>query len=191
MSTIRERILQEAALSKQAVRYHVLGIACMLAITVVGIPLMIIVLPITDWYYTKYYKNLRVILTSRDLKVHRGILVKEVKTIPLEKITDLRVYQGPIMRWMGLKGLAVETAGQTNQAGALVSIIGIEDTDQFRDTALNQRDRITDQDDESSASAASPAPAASGAPTKNGAMLETLTDIRDTLKRIEQSIQRE
>lgn len=190
MSKIRERILQEAAISPQAVNYHVLGATIALAVTVVGIPLMIIVLPLTYWYYTKYYANLRVILTSRDLKVHRGIWVKEEKTIPLEKITDLRVYQGPIMRRMGLKGLAVETAGQTNQAGALVTVIGIENTDDFRDTALNQRDRITDQDDSFAPTAAS-APATSSAPSDNGVMLDTLSDIRDTLKRIEQKFERQ
>lgn len=213
MSRSRERILQEADLSPDATKYQLVQTALALAATVVGIVVLPVVLPIVRWYYERYYANLRVILTSRDLKVHRGILIREEKTIPLEKITDLRVYQGPLMRRMGLKGLAVETAGQTSQSGALVSLVGIEDTDGFRDAALNQRDRISDPEEEAAATVPTPgagsAPAhgASAGPTHGGAagprpestpphppaqlqeaMLETLGEIRDALERIEERL---
>jgi putative membrane protein len=144
----RERILREAEIAPNATKYHLVQGTVGLAVTIVGIPLLLVALPIAQWYYTRYYENLRVILTNRDLKVHRGIMVKEEKTIPLEKITDLRVYEGPIMRHMGLKGLAVETAGQTSPAGALVNIVGILDVDGFRDDVLDQRDRISEPGDD-------------------------------------------
>ncbi len=184
MNQTRERVLQEAALSvKAAVDYHTIGAALACAVTVIGIPLLVAAVPFARWYYGRYYATLRVVLTSRDLKIHRGVWVSEEKTIPLEQITDLRVYQGPIMRRMGLKGLAVETAGQSTQQGALATVIGIEDTDGFRDLALNQRDRIADQTEE-------PALARPVA-AEGGSVLETLVEIRDVLKRIEERLNRD
>ncbi|MFO7775926.1 MAG: PH domain-containing protein [Candidatus Hydrogenedentota bacterium] len=186
---IRERILQEAAFSPNAVTYRVLATAIVCAASVVGIPFLVFVPFVASWYWGRYYQNLRVVLTSRDLKVFRGIWMREEKTIPLEKITDLRVYQGPVMRRLGLKGLAVETAGSSGQqGGALVTVIGIENTDDFRDTALNQRDRITDQQDAASPSAAPTAPQ----PAVNEVTaLETLNAIHETLRRIEDRLSRE
>jgi putative membrane protein len=201
MTGAGDRVLREAAISPNATRYQLISTAAVLGGTIVGIPLLVAVLPVTKWYFDRYYANLRVILTNRDLKVHRGILVREEKSIPLEKITDLRVYQGPIMRRMGLKGLAVETAGQTSQQGALVSVVGLEDVDGFRDAALSQRDRVSDSEevlgpmDGPQRSAPSgvfgDGSARSDGPAPETAMLEALTDIRDTLRRMEKHLSRE
>ncbi len=180
MQEMRERILREAEFSPRIVAYCAWGAAIFCLATIVLIPLLPIVVPATVWYYRRYYRRLRVVLTSRDLKIHRGILVREEKSIPLEKITDLRLFQGPIMRHFEITGLAVETAGQTS-GGALATVYGIVDTEGFRDQVLRQRDRIADAD-ESPASDAQPRPAAGG---HEQAMLETLTEIRDALQRIE------
>lgn len=220
----RERVLREAEIAPNVVRYHVLATVAALAVTVVGIVVIPIVAPIVYLYYTRYYQRLSVRLTSRELKVRRGILVVEEKSIPLEKITDLAVYQGPVMRAMGLKGIKVETAGQTSTTGsALVTVVGIVDTDDFRDLVLEQRDRVADRDDApplppgtaTAATAGSPAaaggageggPAGAGGATEAGqggtpgvggvvavadpALLATLAEIRDVLRRIEAAVAR-
>lgn len=204
----RERILQEAEFASNVVRYHVLASVVGLAIVIVGIPLIPIVAPIVHWYYSRYYRRLRVVLTTRELKVRRGIMMIEEKSIPLEKITDLAVYQGPVMRRMGLKGIKVETAGQTSAGTALVQIVGIVDTDGFRDLVLEQRDRIADGDTAPATTAPSAAPsapsaAASGAATgalagtagggaagADPVLMETVTEIRDLLRRIETALTR-
>ena len=189
MTRASERVLQEAELSPEAPRYHVLSTLAALTLMVVGIPFIPIVVPLVYWYYQRYYQNLRVVLTNRDLKVHRGILTREEKSIPLEKITDLRVFQGPIMRRMGLKGLAVETAGQTSDQSALVSVVGIEDTDDFRDAALNQRDRVSDAPEEEPSPAL---PKGDGVdPDTTAATVAVLEEIRDTLKRMEERMGQE
>lgn len=180
MTERAERVLKEASIAENAARYKVLETVIGLTASIIGIPLLLIGVPLASWYWRRYYANLRVRLTTRDLEVHRGIMVQEDKSIPLEKITDLAVFQGPIMRRMGLKGIKVETAGQSTAAGALVSIIGIDDTDDFRDRVLAQRDRITDRDD--GVAAAQPGP--SGTDTTS-AELATLIEIRDALRRIE------
>ncbi|MEI8642252.1 PH domain-containing protein [Pseudoalteromonas sp. Hal099] len=40
-------------------------------------------------------------LLTQKLVVKRGILFKEEKSIPLEKITDVGLNQGPLMRFLG------------------------------------------------------------------------------------------
>lgn len=192
----KNRILKEALIDPNAIKYNMLGGTIILCVTIIGIPLLLIYIPAVRWYWTRYYSRLKVVLTTRELKVHRGIFIREEKSIPLEKITDLAVFEGPIMRHMGLKGIRIETAGQTSTAGrALVQIIGIVDTDTFRDMVLTQRDRITDSDQPPSI-AATPAPPLPSASTKiaappldSQAALAALEDIRDTLRRIEARIE--
>ena len=115
-------------------------------------------------------------LTEKTLIVKKGWLNRIEKTIPLEKITDLALRQGPIMRAMNLKALSVETAGSSGGAagGALVALVGIEDTVGFRDSVLAQRDLLA-------SNVATP----SSAPHTDESTLE---EIRDTLHRIEQSM---
>lgn len=172
------RVLRTAEISPQAIRYSMLSFTITMIATIIGIPLLPIALPIAWWYYRKFYATLEVVLTSRELQVSRGVLIRQEKSIPLEKVTDLALVQGPIMRRMGIKGLQVETAGQSSTpGGALVKLIGIVDTDGFRDDALDQRDKVTDRPDaESSAGAVEPT---------TGMNAEVLTEIRDTLKRID------
>jgi len=136
----RPKVLREAGIAPNAVRYHLLGWAML----VVTLPL----LPFVWLYYRRYFETLEVVLTSRELQVSRGLLVREEKSIPLEKITDLALFQGPLMRRLGLKGLRVETAGQSGDGSALVRLIGIQDVDDFRDAALDQRDKVTERLDE-------------------------------------------
>lgn len=81
-------------------------------------------------------------ITERKLVVKRGIFHKEEKSIPLEKITDVAMVQGPLMRVFNLYRLSFETAGQSAQ-GALVSLLGIDDAANFRETILSQKDAIS------------------------------------------------
>ncbi len=171
----RTAILKEAEIMPEVIRYHLCGLIVLSVLTVVGIPLLIITLPLTNYLLKRYYAGLEIVLTRRDLKVRRGILNIEEKSIPLEKITDLATYQGWIMRQFGIKGLRVETAGQSSE-GALVTVVGVRDINEFRDTVLNQRDRISDDDSE---------PTSSPASTEQADSTALLTDIRDSLKRIE------
>lgn len=172
------RVLRTAEISPQAIRYSMLSFTITMIATIVGIVALPIALPIAWWYYSKFYATLEVVLTSRELQVSRGVLIRQEKSIPLEKVTDLALVQGPIMRRMGIKGLQVETAGQSGAAGgSLVRLIGILDTDGFRDDTLDQRDKVTDRPDaEPSAGAVEPA---------TGENAALLSEIRDTLNRID------
>jgi len=91
------------------------------------------------------------------------------------------------MRYFGLHGFKVETAGQSSPTGgSLVNIVGIVDTKGFRKAVLEQRDRVS-----SVPNAVSAIPASTGLGTSESqsqVTAELLTDIRDSLHRIEQNI---
>jgi putative membrane protein len=179
-TTLQEKVLREASF-ENATRYFVIQTAVVLAVTVVGILLMPIILPIV-WIARKIeYERIRCLLLERSLKVHRGWLNRVEKTIPLEKITDLAIAQGPIMRWVGVESLTVETAGQSSSTGSsLVSLVGVRDAREFRDAVLEQKERLRTAETSPSSSAAPPVAAGDAA----------LVEIKNAVLRIEDLLRR-
>ena len=86
------------------------------------------------------------------------------------------------MRHYGIHTLTVETAGQSGP-GALVALTGIQDAIAFRESVLAQRDKVADKETKNISS--DPAQSAS-----NNDQLEVLQEIRDTLQRIEQKMEK-
>jgi putative membrane protein len=172
------RTLRVAHILPSAQRYQLCIVIIAFIASLFGILLLPLVIPIALWAIRRYHERLEVVLTQRDLQVRRGVLTHEEKTIPLEKITDLVLVEGPLMRLFGVKGLGVETAGQS-AGGALVRITGIEDVEDFRDAVLEQRDRVSENEED---------PPTPGPASPNTDLLGVLTAIRDTLERIEKRL---
>ena len=177
----QEKVLWEVQFDRRVRTYWLLSGAVVLLVTVVGIPLLPLWF-LFGWFATeRYLRRMSCVLTDKALKVGKGMLVREQKTVPLDKITDMGLVQGPIMRHFGLEALSVETAGQSSQ-GSLLKLIGIVDTRKFRDAVLRQRDvAVAALADEVRPSTAG---VAAGRSTSDAVMVE----IRDILKRIEQRL---
>lgn len=166
--------LAEAEFDRKVCTYWLLSGALIMVFCIITIPL------IPFWFIfgfaitSAYLNRMSCTLTDRTLIVRKGIFNRIEKTIPLEKITDLGMKQGPIMRAMDLWGISVETAGSSgsSQSGALVSLVGIKDTKAFRDRVLSQRDTLQGH-------------ATDGPIRGSGGAPDVLIDIRDTLRRIE------
>jgi putative membrane protein len=136
-----DSIIRTASFNPRVCTYWLLSTTLVLCLTVIGIPFLLIWLPVGLFLTKRYLSRMECILTEKDLKVNKGIFVRVEKTIPLEKITDLGMVQGPIMRHFGIHQLTVETAGQSAQ-GPLVSLTGIVDAKGFREAVLSQRDAM-------------------------------------------------
>ena len=172
-----ERILREATFNPKVRTYWLLSGALILTVSVVGIPLLLLWFPVGQAITARYLARLRCVLTEKNLHVARGILIRQEKTVPLDKITDLGMSHGPIMRHLGLRALSVETAGQSGD-GSLIKLVGIEATEDFRVAVLAQRERIA-------GSASSPSSAGTAEE------LSVLTEIRDAVVRIERRLDRD
>lgn len=181
MAEVRqEKVLWDAEFNPKVRTYWLLAGALILAVTVVGIPLLLPWFLIGNWITGRYLRRMKCVLTETKLEVRKGILTRVEKTIPLDKITDLILKQGPIMRQLDLEALAVETAGQSSP-GALVQLAGVVDARRFRDAVLKQRDEVI------SAKSAEARQATTDA-TLSDPPVDVFSDIRDTLHRIERQL---
>ena len=174
----RDTILITPEFDSRLPWYWTLGGVVPLLFTVVLIPIIPIYLAIAIPLNRARYQKLECELTERSLNIRRGVLTRVEKNIPLDKIQDVAMKEGPILRWLGLAALSVETAGQSTPGGADASLVGVVDARAFRDAVLVQRDVIVG----GPASSASSAPAASGI---GGGDESVLVEIRDSLQRIE------
>ena len=180
-----DKILRTAEFNPDVCKYWLTSGCISLLATFVGIPLIPFWLILGHQFTKKYLERISCELNEKTLVVKKGYFNRIEKTIPLEKITDLAVVQGPIMRSFDLHGLNVETAGSSGAgaSGALVGLVGIVDAIEFRDAVLQQRDRLA------SNLGAAPASAMPSETTSesDSSQIELLADIRDTLHRIERN----
>ena len=147
------------------------------AVTVVFIPIIAIIYWV--WYAPRYREFHTLELDEVNVKSKRGVVFRSETNVPLERITDVSVHQGPLMRNFGVYKVSVESAGQTQLQGA-ATIIGVADPYVFRDAVLENVEMIK-QRSGGDGSIATDAPTAAG----SNVQTELLTEIRDILKRID------
>ena len=179
MNDFNKTALLKADFNPDVRKYWLLSGVWILFVTVAGIPLIIFWWILGLYFTQRYLDRLECLLTEKSLIVRKGIFVRVEKTVPLEKITDLGMVQGPLMRFFNIEKMTVETAGQSSQ-GALISLMGIRDASSFRDAVLKQRDEMkTDST------------AVTDSVRRDGddQALDVLESIRDTLVRIEHALE--
>lgn len=138
-----EDVLAEAEFDERLPIYFMLQVQVVLLVSVFTIPLMPLWLLFGRAVHRRQYENLSARLTGRTLQIRRGLLFKVQKSIPLDKITDLAVNEGPILRYFGLCSLNVETAGGGHGSTmGQANLPGVKNAEEFRDRVLEQRDRI-------------------------------------------------
>ncbi len=136
-----EKILREASFNPKVKTYFLINALFITTVIVFTIPLLPIV-AIAVWLIAdRQLKAMSAKLLERKLVVKRGIWFVVEKSIPLEKITDVAMTQGPLMRMFNLYELSFETAG-TAAPGALVKLVGINDAADFREAILAQKDNL-------------------------------------------------
>ena len=144
-NTRRATSLHKAEFDPILKKYVYYGTALFMAVTIVGLIIVPFWLIFGKLYIDRYFANLFCELTTRALHFKKGIWFQTERSIPLDKIQDLTFQEGPILRWLGLSKLMIETAGQSAQGMADMSLTGIVNARQFREMVMDQRDNITDR----------------------------------------------
>ena len=187
MTHVREapegQVLWEADFNPRVRTYWLLSGALILTVTIFGIALLPFWFIFGNYLTGRYLSHMRCRLTPKSLEVAKGMFVRVEKTVPLDKITDVGLVHGPIMRHFDLRALSVETAGQSSP-GALVKLVGIEDTEGFRAAVLAQRDKVVQ-------ALEGAAPAAFPGAEDSESQMDVLVAIRDSLGRIEANLGRD
>lgn len=175
--TSRGSVIREAEFDPRLKGWVRALVSLILLITVVGIPLIPLWLLWSISYAPRALERLEARLTPRALEVQMGVYLRKEATIPLDRITDIRLHDDPLMRRFGLRGVRVETAGQAGaHASSEGNLIGIVGAVEFRDAILRQREALLEG---AAPSAAAPPVPASPADTA------LLSEIRDLLKSID------
>lgn len=182
----KAEVLFDAEFEPRLRTYTLATVSFFLFITVVGIILIPFWLIFGRFYVNRYYDNLFCQLTTRALHFKKGVWFQTEKTIPLDKIQDLTFNEGPFLRYFGLSYLQVETAGNSAQGMADMSLTGIVDARKFREMVLDQRDNIVYNENHSSSDAKrSLQEGEEKNEIHNDETLKILKEISSTLKRIE------
>lgn len=95
---------------------------------------------IGTWLPQKQAAALRYWLDGSTLRVDQGVYFLKRKAIPLDRVTDVMLAQGPLLRHFGLWVLNIQTAGAGGQAVAEAVLVGLETPEQIRDELLKARD---------------------------------------------------
>tara|TARA_B100001250_G_C19788164_1_gene785154 strand:- start:382 stop:906 length:525 start_codon:yes stop_codon:yes gene_type:complete len=120
--------------------YWWLGAMLGMISTVIGIPLAFLWLIIGMPIHQKQFEGLACSLTDRSLNIRMGWMFKKQQNIPLDKLTDVSIHEGPILNAFGVVRMHFETAGS-----APFILTGVKGGPQFRDLILKQRDSLSSQ----------------------------------------------
>ena len=137
--------------------------------TLIGIPVMIFWLPFGWLVHRKQYEHMSAALTDRSVNMRMGWMFKKQQNIPLDKLTDVSIHEGPILNAFGVVRMQFETAG-----AAPFILTGVKNSDKFRDLVLKQRDSLVSNPQQTAPSLGSN---------------DVLVEIRDLLKSIDSRLE--
>ena len=161
--------------------YLVLQGALILALTIIGLPLLPIwLLGAGQWWARHYYDLLLCEVGDTELRFRKGILFQVEKTIPLENIQDVTFIEGPLLRQFNLSTLKFETAGHSAGQASDMTLVGIIDANTFRAEILRRRTALRQR---------AAAPATGNASDAGVAQLALLQQISTQLERIAQRLE--
>ncbi len=138
----------------------------------IGIPLVLFWIPFGWIVHQKQFEHMSGALTNRSLNMRMGWLFKKQQNIALDKLTDVSISEGPILKALGVVKMQFETAG-----AAPFILSGVKNADQFRDVVLQHRDSLMASPNQQSNSS-----------TESG---DVLIEIRDLLKEINTNLSSE
>jgi len=80
-----------------------------------------------------YYKSVVYHLNETEMTWKRGVWFRKTGIVPYNRITNIDISQGPVMRIFKISNLQIQTAGSSgNKNSSEISIIGMEDAEPLR-----------------------------------------------------------
>ena len=88
------------------------------------------------WLCPQQANNLRYRLEESTLRVDGGVFFLFRKSIPLERITDVALVQGPLLRCFDIWAMRIQTAGSPQ---AEATLWGVREPEKVRELILSRR----------------------------------------------------
>jgi membrane protein YdbS with pleckstrin-like domain len=142
-----------------------------ITIVVLGGAIVLVVLFFawTGMYYASMWYELR----EDEMSWKRGVWFRRTGIVPYNRITNLDLVQGPVMRALGISTLSIQTAGYSGQAVPEIRIEAIEHAEELRELVRTQVRGHTGGDG-----------TGTGAAPSTGRLLTTEMQILDELRKI-------
>ena len=102
---------------------------------VTGVPILAGVL-FTLYWIPLYYRSISYRLTVTEITWQRGVWFRQTGIVPYNRITNVDIAQGPLMRFFSFSALRVQTAGYSAQARAEIVLNGIEDAGDLQEKIM-------------------------------------------------------
>ncbi len=134
--------IQRGVLARYFFWVHILSLV-LIGVFSLGVGIVVAIIyafTIGRWLPQKQSAALRYWLDGSTLRVDQGVYFLKRKAIPLERVTDVMLAQGPFLRHFGLWALHIQTAGAGGQAVAEAVLVGLETPQETRDELLKARD---------------------------------------------------
>jgi len=145
-----------------------------------GILVLALVLAIVFFVWVKlYYTSMWYELRDDEMNWRRGVIFRTTGIVPYNRITNLDLRQGPVMRALGISTLSIQTAGYSGQAKPEIRIEAIQQAEELRELIRTMVRSCSARGDGTGTGAPEAAPAGSAV---NLQILEELKRIRMLLE---------
>lgn len=142
-----ENIVQAIPVDREALRRYLFSywliLHAILTVCLLGfwLPVAIVWIAFLPAYLRRYVADYEAVLTDRRLSIRHGVWWKTQKSIPLEKITDVVVSQGPLERKYGLSRILIQTAGTGHPGLAEGTLLGIREALKIQELIMQTREQ--------------------------------------------------
>ena len=102
----------------------------------VTIPVLAFVAFVAYWI-PLYCESIAYRLTVTEVTWQRGVWFRQTGIVPYNRITNVDIVQGPLMRLFSFSALRVQTAGYSAQARAEIVLNGIEDPKDLQEKIMS------------------------------------------------------
>jgi membrane protein YdbS with pleckstrin-like domain len=99
----------------------------------IAIVLLVIIAFYLFWV-GNYYKTIFFELKDDEVTWKRGVWFRQTGIVPYDRITNIDIYQGPLMRLLGFSLIKLQTAGYSGQTKAEITMEGIVEAEELRET---------------------------------------------------------
>jgi len=79
-----------------------------------------------------YYKSVLYHLNATEMTWKRGVWFRKTGIVPYNRITNIDIVQGPLMRAYGISDLKIQTAGYSGNTNSEIRIQGVEEPEPLR-----------------------------------------------------------
>ncbi|MDR0767370.1 MAG: PH domain-containing protein [Methanosarcinales archaeon] len=146
--------------------------------------ILLAIVAVVYLWVQRYYKSIIYHLNDTEMTWKRGVFFRRTGIVPYNRITDINITQGPLMRLFKISNLQIQTAGSAvNKSGSDISIIGVEDAEPLRAFIM---DFVRGTPQVSAATGGIESPASSGSAIKSTEMERLISEVSEIRKLLEE-----